>query len=862
MSGLNLEGWAFQDSAQVLSGWEHAAHPMFGDGGGGLHEVTAAYMNAAGQVTGLDPSMTYYAFLLRAPQTDGESTNIRFTGNPLSLSVANGTMTAHNYAAGTATIQANAGLVAPSTDKIILYFLPSSSAPVRLLPTITGTSADFNPNFLTHMGQLLGNGGGIRILDWNGGSLNSGVIDGDDNPFPTAVTTAANRNKLSSDDWLPQDGRDQFNASSGTRVNDGIPKEFCAMVANQIGAGYLHDNLTTNGDTTYYQAVAGIMANGVTGAPLPDGTTLNVAALTGDYVMELANEVGWNFNGAFWRSTVQFAREASESLLPPMSGTTFLFTASMAPDGATNSSILTVTGSPSGTITKDQYIGGVGVKGSTKIIATHADDATLTGTGGAGTYRVRNGVPSPQTLTSRSMRFNCGQVMERYAQRMIEIIEIMQPVFDAAGKSSKFQPVISLQNAGMARSAGPLLDYAPPGKSALKTYIKGAVTGNYFCDLGTSGFPFDASYVGPVQALIDAAYTSAEWSVDGVVQLWAACTSRGLWAGIYESGLHILLSNMSKQLEFIQHAEQYTLEMWRRFLLDTLTSGTRDNLYKDIDSVNPGGSPWGLMQSSNSVISLGAWPRAKAVVDWNDDIRTIFTPLYDTQHVSQGSANGSTLGSAPTRTISGSSYAITGSNPYGLSVNSSTGQLSVPLTATLTTQGSFTINVQITNAAASNSPKTVSVPYTVGPVLNNNHAYRYYRILTSAVQVQDGSGIYFQELEIMAYPAGPDTTSGKTLSASSLSGFGPLSGLTDDSGTYFATDPSSANYPVEWAQVDYGASSAGWIAANQFTITAAIAAHTASAFKFQGSDNGSSWTDLKSVSGLTWTNGEKKTWTI
>jgi hypothetical protein len=318
-------------------------------------------------------------FLLRAPQTDGESTNIRFTGNPLSLSVANGTMTAHNYAAGTATIQANAGLVAPSTDKIILYFLPSSSAPVRLLPTITGTSADFNPNFLTHMGQLLGNGGGIRILDWNGGSLNSGVIDGDDNPFPTAVTTAANRNKLSSDDWLPQDGRDQFNASSGTRVNDGIPKEFCAMVANQIGAGYLHDNLTTNGDTTYYQAVAGIMANGVTGAPLPDGTTLNVAALTGDYVMELANEVGWNFNGAFWRSTVQFAREASESLLPPMSGTTFLFTASMAPDGATNSSILTVTGSPSGTITKDQYIGGVGVKGSTKIIATHADDATLTG---------------------------------------------------------------------------------------------------------------------------------------------------------------------------------------------------------------------------------------------------------------------------------------------------------------------------------------------------------------------------------------------------------------------------------------------------------------------------------------------------
>jgi hypothetical protein len=63
-------------------------------------------------------------------------------------------------------------------------------------------------------------------------------------------------------------------------------------------------------------------------------------------------------------------------------------------NGSINVSTLNVSAVTRGALTKDTYISGNSVIGGTRITATNADDGTLNGTGGTGTYRVSVTYPS------------------------------------------------------------------------------------------------------------------------------------------------------------------------------------------------------------------------------------------------------------------------------------------------------------------------------------------------------------------------------------------------------------------------------------------------------------------------------------
>jgi hypothetical protein len=65
--------------------------------------------------------------------------------------------------------------------------------------------------------------------------------------------------------------------------------------------------------------------------------------------------------------------------------------------GSISGNTLTVSSKSSGTITKDTFLIGAGITAGTKIIATSADNPSLTGTGGTGTYTIDIVQSSPST---------------------------------------------------------------------------------------------------------------------------------------------------------------------------------------------------------------------------------------------------------------------------------------------------------------------------------------------------------------------------------------------------------------------------------------------------------------------------------
>jgi hypothetical protein len=144
----------------------------------------------------------------------------------------------------------------------------------------------------------------------------------------------------------------------------------------------------------------------------------------------------------------------------------------------------------------------------------------------------------------------------------------------------------------------------------------------------------------------------------------------------------------------------------------------------------------------------------------------------------------------------------------------------------------------------------------------NTHAYRYYRINVTAVQVA-GNVPGITEVEIAATAGGADTTSGRTYTATTeFPGEEASKAFDDNTGTNWGGFDNSLPQAL---RVDYSATSGSWIAANQLKITARAGGSVDQSpkdFTFQGSDDGSAWTTLITKSGEVWTSGETKTYQV
>jgi hypothetical protein len=149
-----------------------------------------------------------------------------------------------------------------------------------------------------------------------------------------------------------------------------------------------------------------------------------------------------------------------------------------------------------------------------------------------------------------------------------------------------------------------------------------------------------------------------------------------------------------------------------------------------------------------------------------------------------------------------------------------------------------------------------------GGASGNTHAYRYYRLNISAVQVA-GNVPGLVEMEIATTAGGADTTAGRTYSATTeFPGEEASKAFDDNTGTNWGGFDNSL---PQWLKVDYGATSGDWIAANQLKITARGGGSVDQApkdFTFQGSDDNSAWTTLITKTGEAWTASETKTYQV
>lgn len=141
-------------------------------------------------------------------------------------------------------------------------------------------------------------------------------------------------------------------------------------------------------------------------------------------------------------------------------------------------------------------------------------------------------------------------------------------------------------------------------------------------------------------------------------------------------------------------------------------------------------------------------------------------------------------------------------------------------------------------------------------------AHRHWRLLISSTTTGTAAG--FAELELRAYIGSSDLTGTGTVSASSQYDgvtYPATNAVDNNTATAWNSAISGADVGAWWWAYDFGAGNTYEIGELAITATGTSGGGTVapSAFAFQYSDNGSSWTTLQSYSGLTWTDGQART---
>jgi hypothetical protein len=149
--------------------------------------------------------------------------------------------------------------------------------------------------------------------------------------------------------------------------------------------------------------------------------------------------------------------------------------------------------------------------------------------------------------------------------------------------------------------------------------------------------------------------------------------------------------------------------------------------------------------------------------------------------------------------------------------------------------------------------------------LTNSTAYTKYRVRTT--NTGNGFATLIAEFKVAATPGGSDTAnnSGVAITGTSSADTTPASNARDgNTATYWSCNlaaPNPTSFPHDLT-LDYSGGTP--IAANEFKISAATSGGASGAprdFTIDGW-NGSSWTTLRTGSGVTWTDGETKTYVL
>jgi hypothetical protein len=483
--------------------------------------LPAANFGSDGWPSSLPGGDTALGYIYASRETAGNVLVSWTPGWAGTVAVHNGcTIATPNYSAGTVVVTPDAPQ--PGANGFALNFTPSGSAlPKNLSAIPVGVAGSYSPIFTTHINEITVAGAPIRTMKRMSAEFNEGVIVSDEATAAAAkatpVITAANRNTLTTGDWARNTG--------GTRPNDGWPME--ADIAMAVAHGRsLHRCLPWNATNDYYDAIGDLGA----AAAINNGLTI---------YYEISNEV-WNgtypvAGQAYW--------EGVQERITTLGGVApAVFT------GSISGTTLTVTAMISGTIAPNSSIAGSGVDTNTQI-----GSFLGTGSGGTGTYPVN----ISQTVSSRTIICGGGRRLERLAEKTIEVMDRIKARYVAAGAPlSKLKRLYATQNDQLGFYAGTFLDYAPPGKTALKNHIDGISSAPY---PSQGSVPVSSTNV---TAFFNAMYDDIELQVDTHVRTgYLAATSRGLiWEG-YEGGISVYIDDTATRNAVQKSSATYDFQM-------------------------------------------------------------------------------------------------------------------------------------------------------------------------------------------------------------------------------------------------------------------------------------------------------------
>jgi hypothetical protein len=494
--------------------------------------LPAANYDSNGRPASLPGSDTQIEYVFIPPESAGAIT-VPFTKNNGTAVVGvNCTINSGDINSGSLVVTPDN--VQPTNTAWVLRFTVSAGGIppwIGSAATKNGVSASRMPSFDAHFTALCSQLKPLRTMKRQGCEGNEGVTNVTDtsNAFPATVLTATNRNTLLSCDWYP---------NTSTRINDGWPLEADIALA-QAKAALLWRTLPWNADNTYYDKVGDLLAT---------------SALAGfSSGVEVSNEV-WNGGYPVFR---QARYQGMANGLPNIfGGTQAKFT------GSISGTTLTVTAMTSGTIQINELLSGTGVAVDTKI------NSQLSGTtGGVGTYSINNS----QTLSSRALVNAGGYQLERYIEKCIDVFDRIKARFTAAevanslpagSLQTKLYRIFAWQNLNIEQVADKILDYAPPGKTALKDHIDVFATAPYIDqDVLASNLTNVTTYF---EAAFDRIDTVIDTALGGLATHCATrVNDRGvpIKPGIYEWGQSFYIDDAPTRTAFQDGARQYDLNM-------------------------------------------------------------------------------------------------------------------------------------------------------------------------------------------------------------------------------------------------------------------------------------------------------------
>jgi hypothetical protein len=578
--------------------------------------------------------------------------------------------------------------------------------PVGYDPVVHGV---LRPEYVAKHDALTGSRGVTRSMKWSRTSVelnnepNTAVVGGDyhllrypeldvqpSTQLLRPILTSANRNIPGYFDWWNKDG---------------VPIEYRIALCNATNTDLIV-NVPWNADASYITAIATAIRDGANGfAGLKSSLRIIVVRV---------NEV-WNFDYSVAQQCLYESR--ARWMLAGSDVKTAVRLVATVP--ITLSGTQTVDGKA--TVNGDRVIAAAQVDAKTNGVYVAAAGAWLRATDADATgeilshdkWRVTDGtsytdrtfyVSTLGTITLGTTNIAISEFTRelRFAEKSKEAFDLFATVF--AATPTRLVRCLEWQLLADLPAVQTMIDYLPA--NSWDAWAVAPYYGNTGDIPGSTNL--GQGFTGTNATMKDVLLQYIDLTFDNYVDpLRTVLTAIAKELIFYEGGNSVLLTDATTLTRWARSQEAFDVEAYYSQRKALTCGDITDCVFLAFAPIT-GVTSWGLAETVADTLDLATAPKALAQINAIAGIPTLFPLVYAAQSIAIGAVDNTALGSAPKRTVPGTTYSITGANPDGLTVNSS-GRLIAPVNASLTAGVGKSVTVLQTSPTATNGPTLATV---------------------------------------------------------------------------------------------------------------------------------------------------------